>query len=457
MKLKKIITFIPLLFLSTIIFSPSYKSIPVAATVTGCGTGQTKICHSNGKSEANPYNLLCPDTSGTVEGHAGLSHQDALDIIPPIPTYFPSGQNWDTYHQLIWNIGCNIPTPTSCPSSTPFPTSTPVPTSTPIPTNTPIPTSTPAPTNTPIPTKTPVTTLTPPPTPIPTSNPSGNNNQGGNNPPPYTCNDADPGSPTNLRATALGNGKVRLDWDAAPGPVSTYAVAYGPSLGNYLYGDPNVGNVTTYTVLALNPGGKYCFYVQAQNGCRGGSPSNVICTNQGTSPLRVLGVTDNYNPLIDGIKDSYGGEVLGASTELMATTEVVYSNNKLPSGNKLLEGQSLSIPAINLNEALYHPQKIADQLSVGQHEVLNTTVDNANVFYGHNGTDVFGSLYKVVKGNQVVINNGHQKITYIVTDIDFVSKNDVSVLNSKADQILLITCSYTQPDFRIVVKASLQT
>ncbi|MCX6726472.1 MAG: sortase [Candidatus Shapirobacteria bacterium] len=353
-------------------------------------------------------------------------------------------------HGVPSNNGECRPQPTNTPQPTSVPTSTP--------TNTPTATPTVSPEVTP--TVTPEITLTPTeiPTPTPTSEPSNNNDNGGSgsNPGPYVCNSADPGAPSNLKAVALGGGKVRLTWNPAPGTHTTYAVAYGPSIGNYLYGDPNVGNVTSYTVLALNPGGKYCFYVQAQNDCRGGNPSNVVCTNQGVGSFRVLGATDNYNPLINGIKESYGGEVLGESTELMGTAEVVYSTDKLPSGNTLLEGQSISIPAVDINQALYQPQVIADQLAVGQHEVLNTNVNGSNVFYGHNGYDVFGTLYQVVLGNQVIVTKNNQKLVYTVTSTDFVKKDDITVLKTDANQIVMVTCSFTQPDYRIIVKASLQ-
>ena len=334
-------------------------------------------------------------------------------------------------------IACPTDVPTQAPTCTPEVTPTTVPDVTAVPTISEVPTPTSAPSNN-------------------DSNNNNSNNGGGSNPGPYVCNDTDPGAPGTLKATALGGGKVRLDWGNASGPHTTYAVAYGPSVGNYLYGDPNVGNVTTYTVLALNPGGNYCFYVQAQNGCKGGVPSNVVCTNQGVGSFRVLGATDNYNPLVEGIKDSFGGEVLGEATELMGTAEVVYSNDKLPSGNTLLQGQSISIPAVNINQALYQPQIIADQLAVGQHEVLNTNIDGSDVYYGHNGFDVFGALYQVVLGNQVIVTKNNQKSVYTVTATDFVKKDDVAVLRTNTDQIVLVTCSFTQPDYRIVVKASLQ-
>ncbi len=305
------------------------------------------------------------------------------------------------------------------------------------------------------PTSTP--TSTPIPTATPTSSPSNNeNSNNNNNPGAPTCNDADPGAPTNLRVTALGGGKVRLDWDNAPGPHSGYTVAYGPSIGNYIYGDQNVGNVTSYIVKSLNPGGKYCFYVQAQNGCRGGSPSNVVCSNQGTGSLKILGATSNYNPLVDGIKNSYGGEILGTSTELMHTAEIVYSQEKLPSGNIIDENMTISIPKIGLNQPIYHPQKIGDDLTVGHHEVLQTNIDKSSVYYGHNGYDVFGLLYKVKIGDVITLTNSNIDSKYLVTSTQFVHKSQVEVLKSQDNQIVLVTCSFTQPDYRIIVKASIQ-
>lgn len=309
-----------------------------------------------------------------------------------------------------------------------------------------------SPVDTPIPTE----EITGTPEPTPTSAPSNDNgNSGGSNPGPYVCNDTDPGAPTNLQAFALGGGKVKLTWNDAPGPHTTYAVAYGPSVGNYLYGDPNVGNVTTYTVLALNPGGKYCFYVQAQNGCKGGVPSNVVCSNQGAGSLQVLGASTNYNPLVDGIKDSFGGEVLGTTTMLARTAEVVHSADKLPSGNTAVVGYTISIPSLNLNsQQIYLPQSIGNELTVGNHEVLSTTFNGVPFFYGHNATDVFGTLFKISIGARIsVINNG-QTQNYTVVKNEFVSQNDVSAV--KADlpgEIVLMTCSYTQPDHRILVKA----
>ena len=273
---------------------------------------------------------------------------------------------------------------------------------------------------------------------------------------PPTCNDANPGAVSNLRVYALGGGKVKLTWEAVSGPVSSYAVAYGPSKDDFKYGDPNVGKVTSYIVSALNPGGNYCFYVQAQNGCMPGGQSNVVCTNQGAGSLQVLGAFDNYNPLVDGIRASFGGIALGTSGELAGTAEVVYSADKLPSGNTIDENHSLSIPSLELNQNVYLPQTLGDQLVVGQHEVLYTKLNGVDFYYGHNGNDVFGRLWKVAKGDVLEVTTMGKTIKYQVDSSQFVNKTEVDAV--KADtrtQIVLMTCSYTAPDFRLIVKASL--
>jgi len=307
---------------------------------------------------------------------------------------------------------------------------------------------------TPSPSPTPSPTQTPVPTPTPTDSPVGGGDNGGSSPGAPVCNDPKPGTPSNLRVTRISSTQVRLDWDHASDPHTSYVVAYGPSIGNYPWGSPNVGNSNSYTVNSLTPGAQYCFYVRAQNNCMPGDKSNEVCINVG-STVKILGVTDNYNPLVDGIRESYGGDILGATTELMATAEVVYSQNKLPSGNTLASGQSISIPKIGVSQPIYNPARIGDDYTVGHQEVLHTTIDGSSVYYGHNGYDVFGGLYKTNIGDQVVTNNNGVNAGYQVTEKLFVHKSQVDSIKTSGDQIVLVTCSFTQPDYRIVIKASL--
>jgi len=77
-----------------------------------------RICHSAGGS--GTYTNPTVNANGSVDGHAGGSHQNGNDIIPSFYwqedesiNFFP-GQNWDTQGQAIWNNGCVAPTPVDC-------------------------------------------------------------------------------------------------------------------------------------------------------------------------------------------------------------------------------------------------------------------------------------------------------------------------------------------------------
>jgi len=78
-------------------------------------------------------------------------------------------------------------------------------------------------------------------------------------------------------------------------PVTHYSISYGLISRNYIYGVPNTGKVTFFTVGSLRSGVNYCFAVRAINDCAPSELSNEICTGA------VLGVAT-------------GGKVLGVST-----------------------------------------------------------------------------------------------------------------------------------------------
>ena len=67
----------------------------------------TRICHATGNPDQWVSNT--PATLGQLQGHVGAGHQNGNDIIPPIPVFLPSGQNWDTTHIAIYNNDCNVP------------------------------------------------------------------------------------------------------------------------------------------------------------------------------------------------------------------------------------------------------------------------------------------------------------------------------------------------------------
>lgn len=104
------------LSLATITASVFLAGVPVFAdqpTNPGNSNPQEKvtICHAT-KSQSNPYVKESVNANGSVSGHAGNSHQDGEDIIPPFDyndddtvKHF-DGQNWDTQGQAIFNNDC---------------------------------------------------------------------------------------------------------------------------------------------------------------------------------------------------------------------------------------------------------------------------------------------------------------------------------------------------------------
>jgi hypothetical protein len=94
-----------------------------------------------------------------------------------------------------------------------------------------------------------------------------------------------------LSATKTGS-KASLSWSAVS-PVTHYAISYGLSSGNYIYGVSNTGNTTSFTVSELDPGSNYCFAVRAVNDCAPSSLSNEICTGVvlGAVAPQVLGLS----------------------------------------------------------------------------------------------------------------------------------------------------------------------
>ncbi|MBU3957181.1 fibronectin type III domain-containing protein, partial [Patescibacteria group bacterium] len=85
------------------------------------------------------------------------------------------------------------------------------------------------------------------------------------------CNDAKPGIPTGFTAVAgPGVGEVILSWTPPSPPYTYFLIAYSDSSSwPPKWGNPDVGNVSTYTVSGLGSG-TYWFWVRAGNGCMPG-------------------------------------------------------------------------------------------------------------------------------------------------------------------------------------------
>lgn len=92
-----------------------------------------------------------------------------------------------------------------------------------------------------------------------------------------SCNEQAPTSaPKITSALTSGKNEITLNWEKANGPVTHYVLAYGFEKGKPIYGNPNIGNVTSFKVKGLSGGFTYFFKVRASNGCRPGENSSEI-------------------------------------------------------------------------------------------------------------------------------------------------------------------------------------
>ena len=92
---------------------------------------------------------------------------------------------------------------------------------------------------------------------------------------PQQCTAQKPSTPGLLNLDRIDSSSVRLTWSPA-NPVTYYSISYGTDPNNFQYGVPNVGNVTTYVIGALNPNSTYYFSVRGVNDCNPSDPSNVL-------------------------------------------------------------------------------------------------------------------------------------------------------------------------------------
>ena len=106
-----IVGFLTLASLTTNAYYASQATVTANQFSTGDSSGQgdkITICHFTGPN--GDYQSINIDKAGAVDGHAGGSHQDGKDIMPPFdygnPAQHFSGQNWDSEGQTIYNNNC---------------------------------------------------------------------------------------------------------------------------------------------------------------------------------------------------------------------------------------------------------------------------------------------------------------------------------------------------------------
>jgi hypothetical protein len=107
------------------------------------------------------------------------------------------------------------------------------------------------------------------------------------------CDSAKPAAPV-LTSVVRNGSSATLTWTKVD-LADHYVLSYGVSPGKWIYGVPNTGNVSAFTINGLDPNTKYYFAVRAVNNCM---PSDESVTPQVLGAYtggQVLGLANTGN------------------------------------------------------------------------------------------------------------------------------------------------------------------
>lgn len=322
--------------------------------------------------------------------------------------------------------------PTDCPTEPPCkPTKTPTPTSTLIPTETPIPTPTliPTPTSEICPSPTPTETEMPPSgeTPIPTPTDTVCET------PTPTISEESPSPSPSVTLTPTVTEEVQ------PTPTATEIPSPTPT-----------AETPTSTPQPESGSGGGTTEEKKDSGAGGGITQGIIETTK----KEAVSSEENYNPLVEGIRKSFGF-ILGAATlPWTGAKDDPSLSSKLPSGNNYQEGDGLFIPKIGLNVPLYQAIPLGNELLVGDQEILES---DSGLIYGHNNSETFGLIGNLNVGETIIKTENGRLYRYRVNSVFWVGRQRAEILNTPDGQITLVTCDHNNPDLRVVVRAVLET
>ncbi len=140
------------------------------------------------------------------------------------------------------------------------------------------------------------------------------------------------------------------------------------------------------------------------------------------------------------------------------------NNNLLIQEKKIITPEAVVIPSLNIYLQIF-PSEIRD----GKWEVADKGVSylkttavpgeiGNSILYGHNWTNLLGNLTKIRTGETIeIVFDDNLKKEFVVTLIQEVKPDDVSILNNTTDnRITIYTCSGFLDSKRFVVVAILK-
>ncbi|MFA5933127.1 MAG: fibronectin type III domain-containing protein [Microgenomates group bacterium] len=141
---------------------------------------------------------------------------------------------------------------------------------------------------------------------------------------PSVCTDSKPGTPINLAVIVGPNSdQVTLFWSGVS-PYTSFLIAYSDTPDAPKWGNPDVGNVSSYIVSGL-PNGTFFFWVRENNSCMPGDfagPVSVFLSSSSATGLaggfqeNVLGINSDKESTPSGklSEGTQSGEVAGIET-----------------------------------------------------------------------------------------------------------------------------------------------
>lgn len=191
--------------------------------------------------------------------------------------------------------------------------------------------------------------------------------------------------------------------------------------------------------------------------------TDIVVTLQTNNPYTTAHkITTNILTKLSPTKETFAEEILGETTieETLETKELVIDTTKIEELNT-----TLTIETINVFGNIYQGKSSKTMDKGFWHYPLSTYPGEKGnmVIIGHRylhippATDTFYNLDKVKIGDKIVITNNQNTYNYIVTNIDIVEPNNISVLQQTTDyRLTLITCTpLWTSDKRLVITANL--
>ena len=128
--------------------------------------------------------------------------------------------------------------------------------------------------------------------------------------------------------------------------------------------------------------------------------------------------------------------------------DIIINNKKI---KNIYEGY-LYIPKFNYKNLIKIGDNVLDKNLVEMLSFSDKIGESNILLAGHNNYHVFGKLYDLDIGNEIILSDFNLDYRYIVKELKYIKVNDYSIFNNK-DSLTLITCtSNNQRRFVVVAK-----